>query len=97
MRYLISQFLSPKVNTRTDEYGGSLENRSRIIFEIVAEIRRQVNDSTFIIGIKLNSQDHIDGGFSTEESAKLILMLEQANVDFIEVSKQAVVWSFLFI
>ena len=55
--YLLAQFLSTRINKRTDKYGGSLENRARIILEIAQEIRKRTSKS-FIVGIKLNSVDH---------------------------------------
>ncbi|OZJ04710.1 hypothetical protein BZG36_01817 [Bifiguratus adelaidae] len=84
--YLLSQFLANDVNQRTDEYGGSLENRSRIIFEIIAAIRRLVPDKSFSIQIKINSQDFHEGGFSAEECRLLCQLLEAAEVDMIDLS-----------
>ncbi|KDQ57636.1 hypothetical protein JAAARDRAFT_687188 [Jaapia argillacea MUCL 33604] len=84
--YLLSQFLSPLVNKRTDKWGGSFENRSRLIFEIIKAIRTRVPDDKFIISIKINSQDFIDGGFSSEECAVMVEKLEAAKVDLIELS-----------
>lgn len=52
---------SPDVNLRTDDYGGSLENRSRIVFETIAAIRERVNDLAFMISIKINSADFTTG------------------------------------
>ena len=59
--YLLSQFLSPRVNHRTDRYGGSFENRSRLLFEIVAAVRARVPDEKFILSIKINSADFAEG------------------------------------
>ena len=59
--YLLSQFLSPNVNLRSDNYGGSLEGRSRIVFEMIKAIRARVNDPKFMISIKINSADFTDG------------------------------------
>jgi 2,4-dienoyl-CoA reductase-like NADH-dependent reductase (Old Yellow Enzyme family) len=84
--YLLSQFLANDVNQRTDEYGGPLENRSRIIFEIIAAIRQLVPDKLFSIQIKINSQDFHDGGFSAEDCQKLCQLLEAAEVDMIDLS-----------
>ena len=83
--YLLSQFLSPHFNQRTDEYGGSLENRARILIEIVREIRKVVGD-VFPLFIKLNSQDFMEDGLTSEESIKVSKMLESAGIDAIEVS-----------
>ncbi|MBA4262399.1 MAG: NADH oxidase, partial [Comamonadaceae bacterium] len=65
--YLISQFLSPHHNQRTDEWGGSPEKRRRFVMAVYAEIRRQVG-ADFPVGIKLNSADFQRGGFTEEES-----------------------------
>lgn len=84
--YLLSQFLSPRVNKRTDQYGGDLEGRSRIVFEIIESIRKAVPDPKFIISIKINSADFADGGFDAEESYTMSKKLEAAGVDLIELS-----------
>lgn len=61
--YLLAQFLSQTTNKRTDEYGGSsLENRSRIVFEIIEEIRRRVEDPAFVVCVKINSVEFQEGG-----------------------------------
>ncbi|ETS63254.1 hypothetical protein PaG_01529 [Moesziomyces aphidis] len=84
--YLLSQFLSPRVNKRTDQYGGDLEGRSRIVFEIIESIRKAVPDPKFIISIKINSADFAEGGFEAEESFVISKKLEAAGVDLIELS-----------
>jgi len=83
--YLVSQFLSPLHNVRTDQWGGSPENRRRFVLEVFAEIRKQVG-SKFPIGIKLNSADFQRGGFSEEESLDVIRALAAAGIDMIEIS-----------
>ncbi|WP_422360440.1 NADH:flavin oxidoreductase/NADH oxidase family protein [Reichenbachiella sp.] len=83
--YLISQFLSPITNKRTDEWGGSLENRTRFLFEIVKVTRGKVGFQ-FPIGVKLNSSDFQKGGFSEEESLWVIQQLEKLGVDLLEIS-----------
>ena len=83
--YLISQFLSPRVNLRSDEYGGSLENRARILLEVVAATRAAVGPE-FPISVKLNSADFQKGGFAFEDSLMVVKWLEQASVDLIEIS-----------
>ncbi|KAI4155907.1 MAG: hypothetical protein LQ340_000657 [Diploschistes diacapsis] len=83
--YLLAQYLSPTTNLRTDEYGGSLENRSRLILEIAKEIRKRVPQS-FILGIKINSVEFQDKGFSTEECKQICTWLEQHQFDFVELS-----------
>ena len=64
--YLLSQFLSPHTNKRTDEYGGSLENRLRLHREIIAAIRKQVGKD-FAIGFRINADDFTPGGLGTNE------------------------------
>lgn len=83
--YLVSQFLSPRHNSREDDWGGSLENRARFALEVYKEIRRQVGPE-FPVGIKINSADFQKGGFSEEDSAGVISSLSQAGMDLIEVS-----------
>ncbi|KAG4422230.1 hypothetical protein IFR04_004610 [Cadophora malorum] len=83
--YLLAQFLSQSTNQRTDKYGGSLENRLRLILEITDAIRKRVSKS-FIVGIKINSVEFQDKGFSPEEAKDLCQALEKAKFDFIELS-----------
>jgi len=83
--YLISQFLSPHHNLRTDEWGGSPVNRRRFVMAVYQEIRRRVGAS-FPVGIKLNSADFQRGGFTEEESMATIVALAEAGIDLIEIS-----------
>jgi len=83
--YLISQFLSPRSNHRTDEYGGSLANRARILLATVASVRAAVG-SDFPISVKLNSADFQKGGFAFEDSLQVAQWLEEASIDLIEIS-----------
>lgn len=83
--YLVSQFLSPKHNQRTDEWGGSFEKRSKFVLEIYRAIRNAVGNE-FPISIKLNSSDFQKGGFIEEESACLIRQLSNEGMDLIEIS-----------
>ncbi|EHK19464.1 uncharacterized protein TRIVIDRAFT_58225 [Trichoderma virens Gv29-8] len=84
--YLLAQFLAPSTNLRTDEYGGSLANRARIIFEITDAIRARVPDKSFSIGIKLNSAEFQKGGFTVEDCKVLCAELEKNNFDWVELS-----------
>ncbi|RKL44363.1 hypothetical protein BFJ72_g4096 [Fusarium proliferatum] len=84
--YLLAQFLSPTTNKRTDKYGGSIENRSRIIFEIADAIRARVPDKSFSLSIKVNSVEFQEGGFSTDDCKVLCKRLEQHGFDFVELS-----------
>jgi 2,4-dienoyl-CoA reductase-like NADH-dependent reductase (Old Yellow Enzyme family) len=83
--YLISQFLSPLVNRRADEWGGSLENRARLLLDVVRAIREAVS-SSFAVAVKLNSADFQRGGFDAEDAARVIAMLEPLGVDLVELS-----------
>ncbi len=83
--YLVSQFLSPLANVRTDKWGGSLENRARFVIEIYRNIRSKVGKG-FPVGIKINSADFQRGGFTEEESLQVVEMLSNEGMDLIEIS-----------
>jgi 2,4-dienoyl-CoA reductase-like NADH-dependent reductase (Old Yellow Enzyme family) len=83
--YLVSQFLSAHHNRRSDEWGGSPENRRRFVLAVYAEIRRQVGPD-FPVAIKLNSTDFQRGGLTEEESLATIRALADAGIDLIEIS-----------
>ncbi|PRQ11293.1 hypothetical protein C1Y63_07005 [Corynebacterium sp. 13CS0277] len=83
--YLLSQFLSPRVNTRTDSYGGSLANRARLLLEIVRRVRAAVADD-FIVAVKLNSADFQKGGFDIDDARQVLHWLAPAGADFVELS-----------
>ncbi len=85
--YLLAQFLSKTTNKRTDQYGGSLENRARIIIEIADSIRQKLPTSTgFMVGIKINSVEFQEGGFTAEEAKELCSLLEKSQFDHVELS-----------
>ncbi|KHJ86621.1 oxidoreductase, FAD/FMN-binding protein [Oesophagostomum dentatum] len=85
--YLLSQFLSLTTNKRTDEYGGSLENRFRIIREIFEAIREEIPAKTgFVVGIKANSVEFQKDGLSTEDAKEACAMMEECGFDFVELS-----------
>ncbi|MCQ5210162.1 MAG: NADH:flavin oxidoreductase [Megasphaera massiliensis] len=84
--YLASKFLSPHFNTRTDEYGGSLENRARFLLEAIAAMRKSVGPD-YPIWVKLNCADFMkDGSLTFEESKQVMTWLAEEGVDAIEVS-----------
>jgi 2,4-dienoyl-CoA reductase-like NADH-dependent reductase (Old Yellow Enzyme family) len=83
--YLISQFLSPLSNRRTDRWGGSLENRARFLLEAIVAIRRAVGPQ-FPIGIKLNASDFQKGGFTNAECVELVKLLNGVSLDLLELS-----------
>ncbi|KAF7881255.1 hypothetical protein EAF00_011928 [Botryotinia globosa] len=83
--YLLAQFLSKTTNKRTDKYGGSLENRFRIIQEIADEIHKRVKPD-FIVGIKMNSVEFQEDGFTPEDAKAACQALEGARFDYVELS-----------
>ena len=83
--YLLSEFLSPDINLREDEWGGTVENRSRIHVEIIKNIRREIGED-FPISVKMNSADFQKGGFSPDDSIQVAKIIEAAGVDNIEIS-----------
>jgi 2,4-dienoyl-CoA reductase-like NADH-dependent reductase (Old Yellow Enzyme family) len=84
--YLVSAFLSPRLNRRRDRYGGSLENRARLAREIVRAVRDALGDRTAII-VKLNLDDGVRGGFGLEEAVQVARWLEyDGSLDALEMT-----------
>ncbi|MFF1560536.1 2,4-dienoyl-CoA reductase [Streptomyces sp. NPDC058279] len=83
--YLLSQFLSPRVNRRGDRWGGGLENRARLLIEIVKSVRARVSED-FAVGVKINTADFQRGGFDTDEVARVLGFLDGLGVDLVELS-----------
>lgn len=83
--YLLSQYLSPYFNHRSDTYGGSVENRARLLIEIVQGIKEAVGDAYPLL-VKINADDFLPGGFSVEDMLQVSKLLEKAGVDAIEMS-----------
>ncbi|MBU1195973.1 MAG: NADH:flavin oxidoreductase [Proteobacteria bacterium] len=83
--YLLSQFLSPFYNQRTDEYGGPLENRARFLLEVYTEIRKRVGTS-FPVMVKMNSEDFLENGFTPDEMITVCRHLEEKGIDAVEMS-----------
>ncbi|WP_334129935.1 NADH:flavin oxidoreductase/NADH oxidase family protein [Sneathiella sp.] len=83
--YLISEFLSPLANRRDDEWGGSLENRARLLRRVVQGIRTRVG-ADYPISVKLNSSDFQKGGFDLEDCLQVARWLEEDSVDLLEIS-----------
>lgn len=83
--YLFHQFLSPLSNLRTDEYGGSFENRVRLLLEVVDLIKEvwPVENPLFV---RISATDWVDGGWSLEESVKLSILLKDKGIDLIDCS-----------
>ena len=83
--YLISSFMNPNANKRGDKYGGPLENRARVLLEVVRTVRRAVGKQ-FPLCVKLNTSDFQKGGFNADEAIKVAKWLEEEGVDCIELS-----------
>ncbi len=83
--YLINQFLAPNANIRTDEYGGSFENRIRFMCDVMDAIRTQCG-SDFPVGVRINGRDYIDNGWDLEEALRLAVVLERLGADYLHVS-----------
>ncbi len=83
--YLLSQFLSPLSNVRTDRWGGSLDNRARLLLDVVRKVRATVAPQ-FAVAVKLNSADFQRGGFEVADAQRVIAMLAPLGVDLVELS-----------
>ncbi|MET0846351.1 MAG: NADH:flavin oxidoreductase/NADH oxidase family protein [Pseudomonas sp.] len=83
--YLLSQFLSPLTNRRTDRWGGSLENRARLLLAVVSAVRQAVSPE-FCVAVKLNSADFQRGGFDADDARQVIQQLNDQNIDLLELS-----------
>lgn len=88
--YLINEFLSPLTNHRHDAYGGSLENRARFLFEIVAAIR-SVWPAELPLFVRISASDWAEGGWTINDSVQLARLLKPLEVDLIDCSSGAVV------
>ncbi len=82
--YLLNQFYSPLSNSRTDEYGGSLENRLRIHREVIAAVREAVGD--FPIAIRFGGSDYKDGGNTAADAVAASVVLETAGIDLLDIT-----------
>lgn len=87
--YLINTFLSPLSNKRTDDYGGSLENRARLLFEIIDAVR-EVWIEDLPLFVRISASDWVSGGFTIEDSINLVSMLQSKDVDLIDCSSGGV-------
>jgi 2,4-dienoyl-CoA reductase-like NADH-dependent reductase (Old Yellow Enzyme family) len=83
--YLLHQFLSPLSNQRTDEYGGSFDNRVRLLLRVVEAVRAAVPDTTPVL-VRISATDWAEGGWDADDSVTLAKRLREAGVDLIDVS-----------
>ena len=85
--YLIHEFLSPLTNTRTDEYGGSFENRIRLTLEVFDDVRRSFGGT---LGVRISGTDWVDGGWSINETVELARRLKERGAQFVHISSGGV-------
>ena len=90
--YLIHEFLSSALNKRTDEYGGSFENRLRFLQEVIAAVREQVGNSDFVVGVRLPNDDHVPGGLTAADNARIAEAVDE-HVDYVSLHMGAY-WRF---
>ena len=83
--YLLNQFYSPMTNKRTDEYGGSLENRLRFLLETVAAVREKIGKEV-PLAVRLGGADYLPGGSTEEDAVRASVILEEAGVDLLYIS-----------
>ena len=83
--FLLSQFLSPLFNRRTDAHGGSIEGRFRIIHDVIDAVRQAVGVS-FPVGVKINSTDRLVGGMTEGDALQVVRMLDRTSVDLVDIS-----------
>lgn len=83
--FLLSQFLSPLFNRRTDAYGGPIRNRMRLLLEAIEAVRGAVGPD-FPIGVKLNSSDQLDGGLTGDDALQIVAALDHSSIDLIDIS-----------
>jgi 2,4-dienoyl-CoA reductase-like NADH-dependent reductase (Old Yellow Enzyme family) len=88
--YLLHQFLSPLSNDRDDEYGGSLENRARMLMEVIAEIRKSIPETVPVL-LRLSATDYVEGGWDQEQTATVSGWATEAGVDLIDVSSGGII------
>jgi len=90
--YLLQEFLSPLSNKRTDEYGGSFENRTRLLLEVVKAIR-SVWPEEYPLFVRISSTEWTEGGWTPEESVRLAPLLKEAGADLIDCSSAGNVYN----
>lgn len=83
--YLIHQFLSPLSNTRTDEYGGGFDNRTRFLMEIVDAVNSELSEEQALF-VRISGTEYAENGWNIEDSVKLSRLLKNKNVDLVDVS-----------
>lgn len=90
--YLVHQFFSPLSNKRTDEYGGSFENRIKFLLEIIDEINTVITKDVSL-WVRISASDWVEGGWDIEQSVSLVKILKTKNVDVIDTSSGGLVYA----
>lgn len=88
--YLLHSFLSPLANQRTDAYGGSFENRSRLLIEVVQAVRKVWSDSKPLF-VRFSASDWVEGGWTIEDTIALVIVLKSEGVDLIDCSSGGII------
>jgi 2,4-dienoyl-CoA reductase-like NADH-dependent reductase (Old Yellow Enzyme family) len=88
--YLLHQFLSPVSNKRVDKYGGSFENRTRLLLEVVRAVRK-VWPNNLPLFVRISATDWVEGGWNPEEAVQLAILLKEEGVDLIDCSSGGMV------
>ena len=83
--YLLSQFLTPALNRRKDQYGGGVENRARFLLEIIRSVKKELGEA-FPVTVKINSQDYMESGFTVEDMITVCSLLEKEGIEALEMS-----------
>jgi 2,4-dienoyl-CoA reductase-like NADH-dependent reductase (Old Yellow Enzyme family) len=83
--FLLNQFMSPASNARKDEYGGSTENRARIVMEVLEQARERVGDD-FVLGLRISADEYLENGMSVGECAEMVNMFAEKGLDIVHVS-----------
>lgn len=89
--YLLHSFLSPLSNQRTDQYGGSLDNRMRLTIQVATHLRKEVVPATMPLFLRISASDWVEGGWDIEQSIALARELKQVGVDLIDASSGGIV------
>ena len=88
--YLIHQFLSPITNKRTDGYGGSLENRARLLLEIVERVRKEIGDDMPLM-VRFSATDYVEGGWDQEQTNQVAIWARERGADLFDISSGGLV------
>jgi len=83
--YLLHEFLSPLSNHRDDEYGGSFDNRVRMVLEVVREVRSRVSDGVPVV-VRVSATDWVEGGWNADDTVRLAALLRENGVDLVDTS-----------